>query len=97
MAGSAAYNAGLIGFQSVPPAPAPGPVTGIGTIKFLTPINDALAIPAGILPSDLVGTATWKAIGAAIELHVKANLTIVALGLTNPGNGGPIVGIAKIA
>jgi hypothetical protein len=89
------YQAGLVGFVA-PPPPAPGPVTGTGTLTFVAPIGDLLAPAAGILPTDTVGTTVWKAIGLALEKHLKTNLQIPPMGLTNPGPGGPVIGAAAV-
>jgi hypothetical protein len=85
--------AGLIGYAVVPPAPQPGPVTGVGLVQFTNElIGPDLATAAGILPTDTVGVAKWTAIGAVIITAIKAFGQIAPVSMVNTAPVGPVAG-----
>jgi hypothetical protein len=83
---------GLIGYAVVPPAPQPGPVTGVGLVQFDNElIGPDLAAAAG--STDAVGIAKWTAIGAVILTAIKAFGQIAPASMVNPAPVGPVAGV----
>lgn len=81
----------LVAYAS--PIPPTGPVAGVAMLAFTAPPG---LPPVVVDPTDATGTATWTAIGAAIQSHLST-LALVTPAFINPGVGGPVTGTGTIS
>lgn len=73
--------------------PVGGPVTGVGTFSFASPMVPPLATQMGMAGLNI---AQWALVEAQITAHLVGFMQINSLGFTSPTGGGPLVGASTI-